>query len=194
MAVLGAVLAGGRGRRLGGPGKAVLELDGKPLLHYPLAVLRDLFGAVVVVAKADNPVLPLPHGVELWIEPDEPRHPRAGVIEALRRAAGQAVFVCAADMPLIDRDELRAIMLADELHAGEPPAAVVPRVDGRLQPLCALYRPAALPILERARPGASLMQSVARLAPLIVERRDPRPYLNVNRRADLEAALIAIRT
>jgi molybdopterin-guanine dinucleotide biosynthesis protein A len=178
---------------MGGPGKAALELLAHPLYRYPLDALLSVFGEAVVVAKRDNPVLPLPHGVELWVEPDEPRHPLVGICLALRRAAGRSICVCAADLPLIEPGELRALVLATELHRDSEWVAVVPRADGRLQPLCALYSPAALPALERAGPRAALTRVVAGLHPLVVERLDARPYLNVNTRAELEAAAAALR-
>src|SRR5581483_281554 len=96
---IGVVLAGGAGRRIGGS-KAQVLLRGRPLIHYPLAVLRAALDEVAVVAKGDTE-LPELGGVELWIEPDEPRHPLAGILHGLRRAGGRAVLACAADMPLI---------------------------------------------------------------------------------------------
>lgn len=77
---IGAVLAGGDGRRIGGD-KAVVELDGRPLLHYPLAVVRAALGNVAVVAKSATSLPPLDSGVAIWLEPDEPRHPLAGILQ-----------------------------------------------------------------------------------------------------------------
>jgi len=54
------VLAGGRDSRLGGEGKATVEVAGRPLLAY------------VLEAMTSPPVA-------LWTEPDEPRHPLAGL-------------------------------------------------------------------------------------------------------------------
>ena len=96
---IGAVLAGGRARRLGGD-KALLEVAGRPLVAWPLAALAAALAEVVVVAKRDTP-LPELGDVEVWHEPDQPHHPRAGIAHALERAAGRPVLVCAADMPLV---------------------------------------------------------------------------------------------
>jgi molybdopterin-guanine dinucleotide biosynthesis protein A len=189
---IGVVLAGGRGRRLGGVGKASLQLAGRPLFHYPLRALLAVFADLAVVAKPDSRVLPLPGGVDLWIEPDRPNHPLVGIVEALRRADGRPVFVCAADMPLIEAHELRAILLADDLHRHPRAVAVVPRAGGRLQPLCALYRPETLPAFARAGAHAALTRVVEGLAPLIVDRPDAHMYLNVNTRPELEAAQVAL--
>src|SRR4051812_14061058 len=108
-AVLGAVLAGGRGRRMGG-GKPERLLRGRPLVAYPVEVLAAVCERVVVVAKPDVS-LPLLEGVERWDEPFSLRHPAAGIAYALERA-GEPVLVCAADTPCVTAEALRALAAA----------------------------------------------------------------------------------
>jgi len=172
---LGVVLAGGAASRL--PGKPLLELHGRPLISYPLAALGEVFEEVVVVAKA--PLLGLP----TWIEPAEPQHPACGILHALRNAGGRAVLVCAADMPLIDAGELRAILAAR--GAGDA-LAVVPRAGGRPQPLCALYEPLAARVLE-AGMSAAMTRLVEDLGARVVDRCAD-PYANINTPIELARA------
>jgi molybdopterin-guanine dinucleotide biosynthesis protein A len=173
---------GGRASRLGGD-KARAELCGRPLIAWPLAALGAALEEVAVVAKEGTP-LPDDLGVEVWIEPDEPLHPRAGVMHALERAKGRAVLVCAGDLPLVTPGLVRR--LAGEPADGAP--AVVPRAGGRVQPLLARYEPAALAPLRAAAPDAALTASVLALGPRLVDFPDPRPFLNVNTPEDLAAA------
>ena len=57
---VGVVLAGGPGRRMGGD-KAVVALDGRPLLLYPLAALRAAgIADVALVAKRATELPPRP--------------------------------------------------------------------------------------------------------------------------------------
>jgi molybdenum cofactor guanylyltransferase len=177
---LGAVLAGGRARRLGGA-KATAPLAGRPLLAWPLEALAGVLDEVVVVAKAATALPPLE--VEVWVEPDEPSHPRAGIVHALARADGRAVLVCAADLPFVTPELL--CRLRDEPAEGTP--AVVPRAGGRLQPLLARYEPAALPRLLDAPAGQALTASVEALAPRVVEC-DADAFVNVNTPEDLAGA------
>lgn len=188
---LGVVLAGGAGRRIGGD-KAVVQLAGRPLLHYPLAVLELVLDEVVVVAKSDTVLPALPDVVPIWIEPDLPRHPLVGIAHALRCAAGRPVLACAADLPLIMPSVLRELLLADP---GEAPA-VVPRAAERLQPLCALYLPQSLPALDNFPPDARATDVVEALGPAVVEIDDPNAFFNINAPEDLLQAstLIAART
>src|SRR3982751_2329337 len=109
---IGVVLAGGRGRRLGGD-KAIVELEGRPLLLYPVEALHSVCDEVVVVAKRDTLLPPLSGVADLWIEPDEPRHPLVGVAHALGLAVGRPVLVVPVDLPLIDAATLRAILSVD---------------------------------------------------------------------------------
>ena len=86
----------------------------------------------------------------VWIEARPERHPLAGILEALERAAGRAVLVCACDMPFVTA-ELVA-------HLAPGPGRSVPEAGGRLHPLLARYDPAAAGALSdcagRARAAA----------------------------------------
>jgi molybdenum cofactor guanylyltransferase len=168
---IGVVLAGGRSRRMGGS-KATADLGGRPLIAWPLETLRAVLDEVVVVAKHSTALPPL--DVPVWVEPDEPRHPRAGIVHALERADGRAVLACAVDLPLVTQLLVRTIA-----HA--PGAiAVVPRVGGRLQPLLARYEPAALGALRDAPGGEPLTASVEALGPSVLEIGGEEAFANAN--------------
>jgi molybdenum cofactor guanylyltransferase len=184
-APIGAVLAGGRGRRIGGD-KGLVDLDGRPLIGYPLAALRAVLADVVVVARADT-ALPagLADDAAVWIEPDEAsRHPVCGIVHALREARGRPVLVVAGDMPLLSEPLVRA--LADGGADGAP--ALVPRAGGRLQPLCARYEPHALRGLERFEQDARLADLVEALRPRVLDWPDEDAFLNVNAPEDVLSA------
>jgi len=185
---IGVVLAGGAGRRLGGPGaggKAEVELGGRPLISYPLAALAAALGQVAVLAKPDTRLPQLP-GVTVWREPEEPRHPALGIWHALRLAAGRPVLVCPLDMPLLSAE------LIAQLAAAQPGSApaVIAAHDGEIQPLLGCYQPRAREqlALERARAGAPLRELVHALGPRLLEVGDPDLLLNVNRPQDLRRA------
>lgn len=195
---LGVVLAGGRGRRFGSTSKPTLKLIGRPLIAYPLAAIATVLpDPPVVVAKPATVLPPLPRHIQVWREPEQPSHPLTGIVWALEHSGGRAVFICGADMPLLDAEEITAIVDADACGA----AAVLPRVEDRLQPLCAVYFAAALPALRaalervRAEPetAPSLTAVVEALAPRTLERDRAEAYLNVNAPADIGRADAALR-
>ncbi len=135
---IGVVLAGGRGRRMGGE-KATVLLAGQPLIAYPLQALAETVAEVRIIAKPDTE-LPNIAGVTVWIEPESPRHPLVGIVHALALAEGRAVLVCACDLPLVTPALLRALYHHDP---GDAPA-VLASAGSEVQPLLGCYCPSAL--------------------------------------------------
>jgi molybdenum cofactor guanylyltransferase len=178
---IGVVLAGGAGRRIGG-GKAMVALDRRPLISYPLEAVWRALGNVTIVAKPDTELPSVP-GVTVWIEPRQPQHPLTGILHALSLAEGRPVLVCAGDMPLVTSELVGVI-------AGTAPGravAVVASIASGLQPLLGCYEPAALPQLaEAARdPEIRLRDAVSALRPAAVEVEEPELLFNVNTPDDL---------
>jgi molybdopterin-guanine dinucleotide biosynthesis protein A len=181
------VLAGGLGRRIGGS-KALVKLNRRPLISYPLEAVWRALGNVAIVAKIDTKLPSLP-GVAIWIEPDEPRHPLTGIVHALLMSEGRAVLVCAGDMPLVSAELVCAIACADP---GRAPA-VVASAGGALQPMLGCYHPAALELLAGAESGIPLRDAVAAICPATYEVTDPNALFNVNSPADLLQASAMLR-
>ena len=177
MTVLGVVLAGGSGRRMGG-NKALVEFHGLPLLHYPVSTMREVLEEVVVVCKQDTPLPDLGESVGVWCEPEAAQHPLIGIAAALRQAAPRSILVCAGDMPLVEPDALRALLNA-------PPApVVVGRAAGRLQPLLGRYAPEALAALDARAPHEPATAVIERMDPLVVDLPDSAAF-NINAPEDL---------
>lgn len=187
--MLGAVLAGGLGHRLGGS-KATVALNRRPLISYPVEALWKALRSVVIVAKTDTVLPPMP-GVSVCIEPDAPRHPLTGLVQALSVAGGRPVLVCPCDLPLVTPEVVRMLAKADA--AGAP--AVIACAAGRQQPLLGCYRPNALPVLAGAleRPGIAVVDAVAELEPRVHELPDPQLLFNVNAPEDLLRASALLR-
>ena len=186
--MIGAVLAGGRGTRLGRGSKAATPLAGRPLVAYPVAALSGACERIAILCKHATD-LPELEGVERWEEPDEPRHPLTGIVHALE-TAGAPVLVCAADMPFVTADACRTLLGA----AGASPV-VAATAAGALQPTFGLYAPAALDALRAAVPDAPLTRTVEALEPVRVAL-PPALLRSVNTPEDLaeaEALLAAAR-
>ena len=181
---IGVVLAGGRGLRMGGS-KLNVPLHGKPLVEWPLGALRVALDDVAVIAKPDVALPPL-RGVMLWIEPEEPRHPLVGIVEALALADGRPIVVCAADLPFVTPDLIRRLTDAPD---GGAPAVIA--TSGRVtQPLLGCYQPSAARLLAGAARDGSVpvREAVAAIGAreLLVE--DPDELFNVNSPEDLLVA------
>jgi molybdopterin-guanine dinucleotide biosynthesis protein A len=192
---LGAVLAGGRGSRLGGA-QAWVELRGHPLYSYPLAAIEAAGLDPVVCAKQTESrgsfrslrVRKEPRDkVMVLEEPEEPRHPLAGIVAALRVERPAVVVAC--DMPFVAPDLIAFLAEADE-------PLVVPALDGRLHPLLGRYEAVLLPDLEAAlRREEPLTRTIESLRPRFLDEQelsrfgDPHRLLfNVNDPDDLREA------
>jgi molybdenum cofactor guanylyltransferase len=178
--MIGAVLAGGSGSRLGHGSKAAVQLAGRPLVTYPVAALSEACERIAIVCKSET-ALPDLNGVERWDEPDQPRHPLTGIVHALE-TADAPVLVCAADMPFLTADACRTLLGA----AGASPV-VAATAAGVLQPTFALYAPAALEALRAAAPDAPLTRTVEALDPIRVAL-PPALVRSVNTPGDLAEA------
>jgi molybdopterin-guanine dinucleotide biosynthesis protein A len=175
---VGVILAGGRGRRLGGA-KATVLLGGRPLIAYALDALSAALAEVVVLAKADTELPSLP-GTTVWIEPQRRHHPVVGIVQALGLAGGRAVLVCAGDLPFVTPALVRELAATDP--DGAP--AVLASAEGCLQPLLGCYQPRAVELL-RPDDERPLRDQVAELSPRVVEVEDARQLFNVNAPEDL---------
>jgi len=157
------------------------------LIAYPVAVLLAVCERVAVVCKRETD-LPDVGPVERWEEPDQPRHPLIGIVHALERA-GEPVLVCGADMPFVTADACRSMLSA----AGAASArAAVASAGGTLQPVLAVYSPAALEDLRAEPPDVPLIEAVERLQPTKVAL-PPRLVAGVNTPAELAEAEAALR-
>jgi molybdopterin-guanine dinucleotide biosynthesis protein A len=181
-----AVLAGGRGERMGGE-KALTPLAGRPLICHPLATAREAGLETVVVAKAATVLPPLAERV--LCEPESPRHPLRGVLTALdfaaKRSPAPAVLLLGCDMPFLSGELLAWL-------AGLQGPAMA-RVDGRAQPLLSRCLPAQRDALKEALAARrSLRAAIGGLSPRIVDECDLRRFgdpqrmcFNVNDPEDL---------
>jgi molybdopterin-guanine dinucleotide biosynthesis protein A len=183
---IGAVLAGGAGRRLGGQ-KATVDLDGRPLIAYALEAVERAGLDPVVVAKPSSALPAL--SCRVLREPEEPQHPLAGIVAALADAGKRPVVALACDMPLVSPALLASLASAEE-------AVVVPALNGQLQPLPGRYSPEALPALREALAQLQpLRKAVELLVPRTIDEDELGRYgdpgslcFNVNTPADLKHA------
>jgi molybdopterin-guanine dinucleotide biosynthesis protein A len=120
----GLVLAGGRGRRLGGPGKPQLEVGGRRMI--------DVVRAALVGARSVTVVGP---GADVVEEPPG-GGPVAAIATGLASVTAPLVVVLAADLPFVTAAVVRALVDA-------APATAVDD-EGRAQYLLGAFPTAAL--------------------------------------------------
>ncbi|MET0404366.1 MAG: molybdenum cofactor guanylyltransferase [Cystobacter sp.] len=127
-----AIIAGGRGLRLGGVAKGLLEVEGRPVLERVLG-LGPLCGDVLLVANVPEPYARW--GLRTVSDVVRERGAPGGVHAALVGARTEWVLAVACDMPFVTPEVARVL-----LDARGDAEAVAFTVDGRVEPLLALYR------------------------------------------------------
>jgi len=137
-----AVLAGGASRRMGRP-KAALPYGAGTLLEHQTLRLEPLFAEVLAVVK-EMPAFPI-GPARVVLDGHSTHAALHGLVRALEEVEDR-VFVLGVDLPAVPAPVIRAIA---ERSLASRAAAVLPRADGRLQPLAGVWRRAALPAARR---------------------------------------------
>jgi molybdopterin-guanine dinucleotide biosynthesis protein A len=158
------ILAGGRSRRMGQP-KESLPFAGNTLLGRTVETLLECTWPVVVIGRGgDQELPPIPLEASVITDDEPGKGPLAAMATGFRtvkrrKELGErdAVFVTGCDAPFLG--PMTVGWLAEELGDA---MAVMPKVGGVLQPLCALYRVSCLPVVEQLlRDGIATPRTLA---------------------------------
>lgn len=146
--VTGFILAGGKSTRMGAD-KAFIEFEGRSLLERALGLARSVTPDIRIVGAREKFAQFAPVVEDIFRE----RGPLGGIHAALHASQTELNFMLAVDMPFVSVTFLQ--YLISEARTAAEATVIVPRSDGRRQPLCAVYRPrfaeAAQPALLAGR-------------------------------------------
>jgi molybdopterin-guanine dinucleotide biosynthesis protein A len=135
------ILAGGKSSRMG-QNKALMALAGKRLIDRVVEVMREVFGALLMVTNTPETYadLRIPMVGDVWPE----KGALGGIYSAIYHVPTPYCFVVACDMPFLNTAVLRYLsaQIADY-------DVVIPDVLDELQTLHAVYSKACLPPIER---------------------------------------------
>ncbi|GAB3502682.1 hypothetical protein GCM10027575_05790 [Phytohabitans suffuscus] len=169
------MLAGGAGRRLGGPAKPAVPVAGHRMLDRVLRAVREAAPIVVVGS------LPVPTGVRATLEDPAGSGPAAATAAgfALLPHDVPAVALLAADLPFLTASAVAH--LRHELDTSTVDGALYVDGGARRQLLCGVWRTAALRAAldrlatGRGLPGASMRALFAELSVREVAWTEPGP-------------------
>jgi molybdopterin-guanine dinucleotide biosynthesis protein A len=199
MEIIGAIIAGGAGRRLagrkaGGRSKPFLDLAGAPLIaHVTKRFVHQVDHLVISAAASNEGFSAL--GLSLVDDLREGnRGPLAGIEavlvwmkERIPNAEWLALAPC--DVPFLPEDLVTRLVAGAE--QADASAAVAER-EGRLHPLCAVIRPAALSSLQdwldKDRRAVHRWTEELGAAAITFDDIAGEPFFNINTPADLERA------
>jgi len=157
-----AILAGGRSSRMGRE-KALIPINGVPLIARTAAVLRYLFRDIVVVTT--NPEVAEAAGCSAVLDVYPGFGPLGGIHAALRGDRAPCLVV-ACDLPFLNPPFLDFLCTQWNGHD-----AVVPRSAHGLEPLQAIYGGACAEIFERHLTQAASGTRLPSLRDILAETR-----------------------
>jgi molybdopterin-guanine dinucleotide biosynthesis protein A len=191
------ILAGGQSSRLGRD-KALLTLDGEPMLAHIVHKLSTLSDDLIVVTNDAGRYGSL--ALPVRVVPDERPGEGSlmGIYSGLKLARCRHALAVACDMPFLNLGLLRYMLSLAPGHD-----AVVPRVGRFLEPLHAIYSRACLPHIARLL-GQGQHQIIAFFRDVLVryvekdelDGFDPRrlSFVNVNTPGDWQRVQDLLRT
>ncbi|WP_241767672.1 NTP transferase domain-containing protein [Tanticharoenia sakaeratensis] len=141
----GLVLAGGASLRMGAD-KAALTYLGRPQLARAYDALISVVDHAFISVRREQADDPLRAAYPQIIDTLADAGPAAGLLAAHRAFADVALLVVACDMPRLDAATLAALVAARD-HQSSVTAYQSPH-DGRPEPFCAIWEPAALRRLQ----------------------------------------------
>ncbi len=142
------ILCGGKSSRMGRP-KAFLPFAGQTIVEHLVAMCRELFNEVFLVANEPEKYSHLTVDVVKDVLPH--RGPLGGILSGLLVATNSHAFVIACDMPLV---QPRLLKRMAEARDGND--VLVLSHDGFIEPLLGLYSKECIKPLEESLFGGRL--------------------------------------
>ena len=186
------ILAGGKSSRLV-KNKALEVIEGKSLIQWVIDCLA-IVSKHIIIATAHGEQLPWPGPAEITTVADiyPGKGPLGGIHSGLTAAATSSAIVVACDAPFLSVDLLKYLA---QVSPGFD--AVIPRIGGNIEPLCALYSRNCLAAIQKLLEQDE--RQIRKLFDMVkvryveeeeIDRFDPEhlSFFNINTREDLETA------
>lgn len=125
------ILSGGKSSRIG-TNKSFLVIDGKPLIQRLTELLDSIFPEVVI--SSNEPELYDFLGKKIVKDFYQEKGPLSGINSALNSTSSGRSFIISCDMPFISSELIKYI-----IEYKSDASIVIPKADGRIQPLCGIY-------------------------------------------------------
>lgn len=181
------ILAGGLASRMGGCNKALVELDGKPLLQHVLTRIQPQVDDIIINANRDQEKLQAFHWPVLADRDPGQAGPLAGIAACLSACRHDWVLVCPCDTPFLPRDLVLRLAAA---RRTEKSRIAVAHDGRRLQPLCLLLHKDCLEDIEASLArGDYKMEAWCRRQTMAIARfSDAAAFRNLNTPAEVQNA------
>jgi molybdopterin-guanine dinucleotide biosynthesis protein A len=142
--ISGIILAGGVNSRFNGIVKANIVIGGRSIISRTSDILREIFSELIIVTNTPSDFAEY---TDFRIVTDEipDKGPLGGIHAALKAVSGEAAFVFAGDMPLIDKEIIIRLLNSFSVDMHD---AIIPKTDNYIEPLHAIYSKSILSDIE----------------------------------------------
>jgi molybdopterin-guanine dinucleotide biosynthesis protein A len=181
-----AIIAGGKSKRFGKP-KALAECCGKPLVHYPIAIAKELAVPTFIV---NGQIIKYDHlGIQVIPDLIPDCGPIGGLYTALKHTSTEFVATIPVDMPLLPPEIY--LTLFNHIDLGKP---VVAQTTADIEPLVSIWPKSSTGYIKMCidEKRYSLRIPIKELDATLINMEDVYPdfketfFLNVNYQKDLE--------
>lgn len=136
-----AILAGGKSSRMNYRNKAFLEYENNYFIERIIKALED-YEEIIIISNNPDDYKTLGLKVFKDIYPDQ--GPLSGIHSALNHIKNEYCLVVACDMPFINKNVVNYLGNIKEDYE-----ILIPEVEERLQPLCAIYKKSCKELMEK---------------------------------------------
>lgn len=189
------ILAGGEGKRLGYKEKALIDINGRPLISFVIEALEKAVDELIISVrdKAQGELFEAYSHYKLAYDSHKNTGPLAGILSGLEACESEYCFVAACDMPFINEKVVKLLFKKCENYE-----AAIPRwEDGFLEPLHAVYK--VKPMIRETKIAIKKGENII-LAPVFklnvnyieiseIKKIDPelRTFMNINTYEDIQS-------
>lgn len=146
----GLLLAGGQSSRMGrDKASMIIRGEGLTQARRALGLLGTLCERTYISLREGQSVPDGGEGVPILHDSGDAEGPLCGMLAAFREAPVAAWLVMACDLPFVTPEVLTRLVECHREQPGQPFVAYANSHDGLPEPLCAIYGPSALPILQK---------------------------------------------
>ncbi len=136
-----AIIAGGRSGRFGSD-KSLYVHEGRTLIQYVFDAISPVFNDIVIIATDSEKFRFL--GVPVIPDIIPGLGPIGGIYTAVEKLEAERIFIFPCDMPFVNTEFVRYMTEIPDIYD-----IVVPEVNGRYQPLHAIYSKNCITAIKR---------------------------------------------
>lgn len=147
--VTAAILAGGKASRMGGVNKALLEIGGRSMIEREIEVLDSIFDETIIITN--NPEHYQSLDKPLFVDVIPGKGSLGGLYTGLIKAKNHYCFFVPCDMPFLNTKVIDYLLSSLDEHD-----IVIPRINGHLEPMHAIYSKKCIPFIQTLLEGDDL--------------------------------------